>query len=118
MHRQSSLFLLTLLIIFTNVVEFSGQKNGAGNWSMDIFLIINNLLVLFAMIAVGFLVGRSGKLSDTAFSDLTSFLMQVTLPCMIFSSMQRTFDWNMLKDSVIGLVLSLVFTCRPWESAI
>ena len=77
---------------------------------MDIFLIINNLLILFAMIAVGFLVGRSGKLSDTAFSDLTSFLMQVTLPCMIFSSMQRTFDWNMLKDSVIGLVLSLVFT--------
>ena len=77
---------------------------------MDIFLIINNLLILFAMIAVGFFAGKSGKLSDKAFSDLTAFLMQVTLPCMIFSSMQRAFDINMLKDSVIGLVLSLVFT--------
>ena len=77
---------------------------------MDIFLIINNLLVLFAMIAVGFFAGRSGKLSERAFSDLTAFLMQVALPCMIFSSMQRAFDLSLLKDSVLGLVLSLVFT--------
>ena len=75
---------------------------------MNFGIIVNNLLIIFLMIAVGFAVGKAGLLSEKASGDFTSFLMKVTLPCMIFSSMIREYDAALIRDSVIGIVLCFV----------
>lgn len=72
---------------------------------MDYMIIVRSLLVIFGMIAVGFAAGKARLVSDRASADFTSFMMNVTLPCMIFMSMIREFEMRMLRDSLIGLIL-------------
>ena len=75
---------------------------------MNFSIVVNNLLIIFLMIAVGFTAGKAGLLSEKASGDFTSFLMKVTLPCMIFSSMIREYDAALIRDSIIGIVLCFV----------
>ena len=70
---------------------------------MDYSIIVNNLVIIFLMIAVGFAAGKAKLCSDRASADFTTFLMQIALPCMIFNSMIREFEVSMLRDSVIAL---------------
>ena len=53
------------------------------------------------MIAVGFAAGRAKVVGKSAQGDFTSFLMNVTLPCTIFSSMLRPYDPALIRDSFI-----------------
>ncbi|MCD8123834.1 MAG: AEC family transporter [Lachnospiraceae bacterium] len=76
---------------------------------MNIGIVVNNLIVIFAMIVVGLVMGKRHMLSDRAERDLTSILMNVGLPCMIFSSMIQEYDSSLIRDSVIIFVLDLLF---------
>ncbi|MCD8078700.1 MAG: AEC family transporter [Lachnospiraceae bacterium] len=75
---------------------------------MNIGIVVNNLIVIFAMIVVGLVMGKRRMLSDRAERDLTSIVMNVGLPCMIFSSMIQEYDSNLVRDSVIIFVLDLM----------
>lgn len=72
-------------------------------------VVINNLVIIFAMIGVGFVAGRAKVVGQNASADFTSFLMKVTLPCTIFSSMIREYDSNLIRDCLIIFVLGLLF---------
>lgn len=72
-------------------------------------IVVNNLIIIFGLIAVGFFAGRGKILSDRASADFTSFLMKVTLPCTIFSSMIREYNSSLVRDSIIIFILGLVF---------
>ena len=72
---------------------------------MNYGIIINNLAVIFGMIAVGFAAGKAHLLSERASADFTSFMMKIALPCMIFMSLAREFDARLLRESILGVVL-------------
>ena len=57
---------------------------------------------------MGFAAGRGGIVSDRAQGDFTAFLMNVTLPCTIFSSMVRAYDPALIRDSVIIFIMGIV----------
>ncbi|MCD8009588.1 MAG: AEC family transporter [Lachnospiraceae bacterium] len=75
---------------------------------MNIGIVVNNLIVIFAMIVVGLIMGKRGMLSDRVERDLTSILMNAGLPCMIFSSMIQEYDSGLVRDSVIIFALDIV----------
>ncbi len=76
---------------------------------MNIGVVVNSLLVIFGMIAVGVLVGKTKVISERASGDFTALLMNVTLPCTIFSSMIREYESRLLRDSAVIFVLGLIF---------
>jgi len=76
---------------------------------MNFSIVITNLAVIFIMISVGLFTGRSAILSDRAQKDFTAFLMQITVPCTIFSSMIREFDRRMAFDSLLILIIGFTF---------
>ena len=76
---------------------------------MNIGIIIDNLIVIFLMIGVGFAAGRGSMVPRRAQADFTTFLMNVTLPCTIFTSMIREFKSSLIRDSLIIFVLGILF---------
>ncbi len=75
---------------------------------MNFSIIVSNLTVIFIMIAVGFAAGRAKVVGKSAQGDFTSFLMNVTLPCTIFSSMLRPYDPALIRDSFIIFIMGLI----------
>lgn len=75
---------------------------------MNFNIIISNLAVIFLLIAVGFAAGRAKIVSSRAQGDFTAFLMNVTLPCTIFSSMVREYDPSLIRDSLIIFAMGIV----------
>ena len=76
---------------------------------MNIGIIINSLIVIFLMIGVGFAAGKGKLVNRRAQGDFTTFLMNVTLPCTIFTSMIREFKSSLIRDSLIIFALGIVF---------
>ena len=72
-------------------------------------IVITNLGIIFAMILVGFVSGRFRLFSDRAQADFTTFVLKVSLPCTIISSMVREFDSTLLIDSVIIFFIGMIF---------
>ena len=72
---------------------------------MNYSIIINNLMVIFGMIAIGFAAGKAHLLSVKANADFTAFMMKIALPCMIFMSLAREFDARLLRESLLGVAL-------------
>ena len=75
---------------------------------MNLGIVVNNLVVIFLMIAVGFAAGRAKIVGTRAQGDFTAFLMNVALPCTIFGSMIRAFDGTLIRDSVIIFAMGIV----------
>ena len=74
---------------------------------MDYGVVWTNLLILFALIAVGYVAGRCRVISQEASKDLSSLLMKITLPATIFASFIRSYEPSLLKDA--GIILGLGF---------
>jgi len=75
----------------------------------NILTVGNYVLILFILIAVGFLCNKTKILTDSALKGLTNFVLYVVTPCVIVNSYQREFDKNMLRGlfiTVIAAVLS------------
>ena len=52
--------------------------------NLDFFVVMSNLVSLFALIAVGYFAVKSGILKPEASAPFSAFLLKVTLPCTIF----------------------------------
>ncbi len=77
--------------------------------SLDFFLVMSNLISLFALIAVGYIAIRSGILTQNASACFTSLLMKITLPCTIFISLvSREYDSAFINDSIIIFIAGLI----------
>ena len=58
---------------------------------MDNSVVINQVLILFLIIAIGFIARKKDIITATGGADLTRLLLYVTSPLTIFTS---SFNWN------------------------
>lgn len=72
-------------------------------------ILLNNLFSLFILMLVGFSLIKLKILPASVTGYLTTILMKVGLPAMLFVSMIRPFDKSYLTDMLIMLVLSAAF---------
>lgn len=77
--------------------------------NFDFFVVMSNLVSLFALIAVGYLFVKSGMLSPSASAPFSTLLMKITLPCTIFISLvQKDYDPAFIHDSIIIIMAGLM----------
>ena len=69
--------------------------------------VISQVLVIFILIALGFLCFKLKIATKESASFLSSFTMKVTLPCLMLSSFFRPFSRELLRDA--GIVLAIAF---------
>lgn len=73
----------------------------------NILTVGNYVLILFILIAVGFVSNKTKMLSKNTVKELTNFVLYIVSPCVIIHSYQREFDRTML-DGLIITVLAAV----------
>jgi len=76
---------------------------------MSFLSVAEPIAILFVMIVVGFIVGKTHILSEKASGDLTKVLMNVAVPASVISSMNREFDQNLLNDGLTCFVVGFIF---------
>lgn len=55
---------------------------------MDFFVVVNSIIVLFILMAVGYASYKAKIINRSAAGGLSSFLVNISLPCLIIISMQ------------------------------
>ena len=64
--------------------------------------VFQQIVILFIMIAVGYVCSRRGILSPSTIKELSKFIIYVVTPCIVVESFHRPFDSSMLHK--IGIV--------------
>lgn len=77
--------------------------------NLSLSLLFSNLIGLFSLIGVGFLLVRTKLIPVSASGPMTTLLMKITLPATIFSSMIRPFDLGFLQDALVIFVVGFLF---------
>lgn len=67
---------------------------------------VNMQLMMFLLVAVGFLVRKKNIIGETGRRDMVNFCLYVTLPFNIFHSFRLEWEWSMLKSFAQVLLLS------------
>ncbi len=66
------------------------------------------MLILFILIAVGFLSNKTKILNAATLKGLTNFVLYIVTPCVIVNSYQREFDKNMLHGLLITIIAAVL----------
>ncbi|MDD3840462.1 MAG: AEC family transporter [Clostridia bacterium] len=74
---------------------------------MNFFTVFNQVLALFLMMVVGYAAKKMNIFSDASLKDLSSILLNLTLPAMIISSMQREYTSQLMVQGLQILLISL-----------
>lgn len=74
---------------------------------MDYFIALNQILILFLLIGVGFFCRRAGILTESSVSSLSKFLLHICIPAMIIYSMQIPFTGELLQNAGLLIVAAL-----------
>lgn len=69
-------------------------------------VIFLSVIKLFLVLLTGFIARRSGVIDQHVTRGLSALLIRVTLPAMIFTSMQRDFSPELLRESLVITALS------------
>lgn len=75
---------------------------------MNLYNVFSAILTLFIIGIVGYFSRIIGILSQDTIDNLPKFLLDITLPCMIISSMQISGDSDRLGDITTILIVSLL----------
>jgi len=70
-------------------------------------VIFISVVKLFMMLLAGYAARKAGVIDQYVTKGLSSLLMKLTLPALIFTSMQREFSPELLRDSILITALSL-----------
>ncbi|MBQ7733708.1 MAG: AEC family transporter [Synergistaceae bacterium] len=77
--------------------------------NLDFFVVMSNLVSLFALIAVGYIASRAGIIKHEAIPHFSAFLMKITLPCTIFISLiQKEYDPAFINESIAIIIAGLI----------
>ena len=71
-------------------------------------IIVNQVIILFLLMAVGGLARRKGLLNDTLSGGLSVILINISLPALIFKSFIFDFSWQLLQNGLLVLALSVL----------
>lgn len=66
------------------------------------------IATLFILGAVGYLIRKKDVLKDEANSNIPKLITEVTLPCLIISSMQIEYTWDKVADMGLMLLVGVV----------
>lgn len=81
---------------------------------MDIVVIINQMIQLFLVITLGYILNKLGIFDQTLNRKLTTLLLNVTMPAMILNSvLVNNSDASISKVITIFIVVIIVFTILP-----
>lgn len=76
---------------------------------MELSLIcVRQIAVMFILVALGFLCGKIKLIDKETNSKLSSFVLEVVNPVLIFMSYQQDFDMELLKGLGMALVLGFI----------
>ena len=75
---------------------------------MDLLPIIESILTLFLLIAVGYLAYRTGVITRSGVTGLSSLLVNITLPCLIIESMQVPVTPDRVHEILVIFTIELV----------
>ena len=70
--------------------------------------------ILFILIGVGFISGKTKFLSDTAVTGMTDFVLYVVTPCVMVQAFQRDFDANLAGIFAQAVCFALLTTMVSW----
>ncbi|MBR0277278.1 MAG: AEC family transporter [Clostridia bacterium] len=66
-----------------------------------------NVIVLFVLMLIGFLLAKKKMLDKTGIKQLTNILLYVVIPCVIINAYQIDFDVLMLKNLGIAIAFAI-----------
>ena len=76
----------------------------------NFIIIAQQVLVLFILIAVGFICGKKKIITDFSARHMTDIVLYVVTPCVMISAFQREFSFELLSGLIICVTCSaLVF---------
>lgn len=67
----------------------------------------SQVLVLFIIMAIGFLFNKINLLSEKAVKGITDLVLYAVTPCVIINSFQRKFEVNILRNLIIAFVAAI-----------
>lgn len=68
--------------------------------------ITSQVMILFTVVLVGALCRKAGFLNNETIRGVTGMVVNITVPCLMVSNMQRPFDMTVLRNFLITLALS------------
>lgn len=72
----------------------------------NFIMVVQQVLVLFVLIAVGFLCGKKRVITESSAKHITDIVLYVVTPCVMVSSFQREFSFELLENLGIMAVCS------------
>ena len=77
---------------------------------MDITVVIIQLIQLFILIGIGYLLGKTSLFRGMFVQQLTNLVLNLTMPCMILSSVMNSIDAPALplKDIIIAMFILVI----------
>lgn len=69
--------------------------------------VVNQVLVLFLLIVIGYVARKAKVLDDDAVGHFSSFVLNISLPALILASLQRPFTRELLGQAGIVLAFSV-----------
>lgn len=80
----------------------------SGGMFLDNFLLIaQQVLVLFILIAVGFVCGKAGAITEHASKKMTDIVLYVVTPCVMVNAFQRAFSLDLLAQVFLAAGIAL-----------
>ena len=69
--------------------------------------VFQQIVILFIMIAVGYVCSKKGMLSPQTIKELSKFIIYVVTPCLVVESFHRPFDSSMLGNMGIACAAAI-----------
>ena len=81
---------------------------------MDISIVVNQVLMLFIPMVVGYAISKLKVVTGQFSKNLSAFIFNVTLPCTIVTALQVSFDREILIKSGVLVIASAVIIVTLW----
>lgn len=72
-------------------------------------IVISSVVILFVLIFLGYFIGKKGIIRKDCAPDLSSLILQVTMPVTVFCSMIRQSDLGLLNKIWQIMLMALIF---------
>ena len=72
-------------------------------------VVFTNVLILFILMFIGYVLGKRGVIAHTSINDLTSLLIDVSIPATIVVSMIRPYSPDLMKDTIRVLIIIAIY---------
>ncbi|MDO9490641.1 AEC family transporter [Acetobacterium sp.] len=76
---------------------------------MDIKVVVSQMLELFLILALGYIAAKKKVISPNFGSQLSNFILSITLPCMMLASVATMPKETNNKDVMVMFIISILF---------